>query len=80
MSVAVQLNSPTSSVYGEIFEVDAEFVLEDSASPLLVSGYASKQGEIGVLHLAGIYSSSNVKNKTSEPMTVVVKVCDGYAG
>ena len=67
----------TASATPELYSVTYNYTGRDTYSPLLISGYGSSFGDLGLAHVQGDYSSTNVKNKTSSEMTVVLKVYDG---
>ena len=74
--VAVQLVgtvSATPEVYAIVYRLKAR----DMYSPLLIASYGSSSGDLGLAHVHGDYSATNVKNKTSAAMSVVLKVYDG---
>lgn len=77
LKLAVALETSDLTSYGEILGAGLTFVTAQTASPLQIAGYTSSAGDIGLMHILGDYSSTNVKNKTSSEMTVVLKVYDG---
>jgi hypothetical protein len=44
---------------------------------LLIGSYSNGYADIGLKHPAGVYSTTNIKNNQSSPITMVLKVCDG---
>lgn len=74
--VAVQLVG-TVSATPEVYAIMYRLKARDMYSPLLIAAYGSSFGDLGLAHVQGDYSSTNVKNKTSSEMTVVLKVYDG---
>lgn len=77
LQLALRLETSDVAVYGEILGASMSFVTAQTASPLQITGYTESAGDLGLMHILGDYSATNVKNKTSTPMSVVLKVYDG---
>lgn len=75
--LGLKLETTDATAYGEVLGVSLTYLTSDTASPLLITGYTSNQGDLGLMHLRSNYQTTNVKNKTSSTMSVVLKVLDG---
>lgn len=76
LKIALLLTGSASAT-PEVYAVKYNLLTRDTYSPVMITSFVSPYGDIGLRYTQGDYSSTNVKNKTASPMTLVLKVYDG---
>jgi hypothetical protein len=79
IQLALSLASSAVNVSPIVYYTSLAYVGVGTYGTLLIGSYGNGYADIGIKHPAGVYTTTNVKNNQSYPITMTLKICDGIA-
>jgi hypothetical protein len=77
IQIALLLTSTVANTSPVVYYSTVNYLGIGTYGTLLIGSYGNGYADIGIKHPAGTYSTTNIKNNQSSPITMILKICDG---